>query len=436
MARWSPARRGLLTLMGGVAGGQVLALLASPVLGRVFPPTDYGPFAVINAAILPLGLIAALRLELAIPLPRREGMARDVARLGLQICASLGCAGFAAAWFGRGEIASALGQGQAVAQLIPWVPVIAAEVGAFTVLNQLAIRDKAYGAIARRSLLQAAATVASQIAAGFAGLGAQGLALGLAIGQGVGVWALAVSVRTPPGGEPTVHASPIEILRRFRTFPLLLAPAGLLNTLGVQAPVLLASACFGVEVSGWLGMTQRILALPVSLLGTTLAQVYLGEFSEAKRSASSQLAPLFTRTSKRLALFGVGIAVVVILLGPQGFTFVLGHRWANSGSYAQALAIGLVAQMVAAPLSQTLIVMGKNLQQFIWDVGRLIACGAAVYGGFKFGLSPTTTMWILGAAMTGCYGCLWLMSWHAVRNLHVGRHMGNPTIPDARNRHK
>lgn len=402
--------------MGGVAGGQLLALLASPILGRLFPPSQYGPFAVINAAVMPLGTIAALRLELAIPLPQRQGMARDVSRLGLRICAWFGATGTALTWLLRQQIASALGQDSTVAALIPWAPLIAAEVGAFAVLNQLAIRQKAYGAIARRSLLQAGATVVAQIAGGIAGLGSQGLAIGLAIGQGVGVVTLWASTRPDSREHATVHASSHRILKRFRSFPLLLAPAGLLNSLGLQIPVLLASALFGVEVSGWLGMTQRILALPIALLGTTLAQVYLGEFGEAKRADSDQLTALFVRTSKRLAVVGVVIAAMVMLLGPLGFSVVLGQRWETSGAYAQALAIGLVIQMVASPLSQTLIVMERNLQQFIWDIGRLAVSAGAVYGGYYLGYSAMTTMWLLGAAMAVSYACLWAMSWFAVRH--------------------
>lgn len=432
IAHWSPARRGLLALMGGVAGGQLIALLASPILGRLFPPEQFGPFAVINAAVMPLGTVAALRLELAIPLPRREGLARDVARFGLQICAWFGASGLVLTWIARDRIASALGQSESVAALLPWIPVVAAEVGAFAVLNQLAIRQKAYGAIARRSLLQAGAMVVAQVIAGLAGLGSQGLALGLAIGQGVGVLTLALSIRPQPGGQATVHASPSYIMSRFRSFPLLLAPAGLLNSLGLQAPVLLASALFGVAVSGWLGMTQRILALPIALLGTTLAQVYLGEFGEAKRTASDQLASLFARTSRRLALVGVVIAATVMLLGPLGFSVVLGQRWETSGSYARALAIGLVVQMVASPLSQTLIVMEKNLQQFVWDIGRLVACSMAVYVGYRLGWSATTTMWLLGLAMALSYGCLWAMSWYAVRHAEAAQHMIDPSYPATR----
>ncbi|MBO1755764.1 lipopolysaccharide biosynthesis protein [Allobranchiibius sp. CTAmp26] len=418
LAGWSPARRGLIAIVGGVAGGQLLALLASPILGRLFPPVQYGAFAVITAAILPLGTVAALRLELAIPLPQQERHAWDLATLGLRMCAGLGLLGLLVTWFLRGPIASALGQGHAVANLLPWVPVVAAEVGAFAVLNQLAIRQKAYGAIARRSLLQAAATLVAQITGGFLGLGAQGLAMGLAIGQGVGVATLALSVRQNADAGPDHRASARSLLSRYRSFPLLLAPAGLLNTLGLQAPVLIASALFGVEVSGWLGMTQRILALPIGLLGTTLAQVYLGEFGEAKRTGSAQLAPLFTRTSKRLALVGVVIAAIVMAAGPLGFSLVLGSRWETSGQYARALAVGLVVQMVASPLSQTLIVMEKNLQQFVWDIARLAACSGAVWTGWKLGYGATATMWILGAATALMYAIVWYLSWRAVR--HTG----------------
>lgn len=410
----SATRRGLLVIMGGVAGGQVLALLASPVLGRVFPPEVYGPFAVINAAVLPLGNVAALRLEFAIALPYREGMARDVARLGLQICSAVGLIGAALVWLARFQLASALGQGRSVAELLPWVPFIAGEIGAFTVLNQLAIRQREYGAIGRRSLLQAATTIVVQIGLGLAGFRSQGLAIGMAVGLGVGVATLASSTRTRPGGQATVHAPPGHILRRFKSFPLLVAPAGLLNSVGIQAPVLLASALFGVEVSGWLGMTQRILALPLALLGTTLAQVYLGEFGQARREARERMLPLFIRTSKRLAIVGVVLAAVVIILGPVAFSVVLGPRWETSGSYARALAVGLVLQMVAAPLSQTLIVMEKNFQQFVWDVIRLTVCAAAVLGGYRMGWSPIATMWLLGLATAVTYAWLWGMSWRAV----------------------
>ena len=415
LAQWSPARRGLLAILGGVAGGQLLALLASPVLGRLFPPEQYGPFAVITAAVLPLGTIAALRLELAIPLPRRDGQARDIASLGLWICGFLGLLGLLVSWPTRNSIASALGQSGTVAALVPWVPVVAAEVGAFAVLNQLAIRQKAYSAIARRSLLQAAATVVAQIVCGLAGLGAQGLAIGLALGQAVGVATLALSIRATASSDRDVRTPSRQILTRYRSFPLLLAPAGLLNSLGLQAPVLIASALFGVEVSGWLGMTQRILALPIGLLGTTLAQVYLGEFGEAKRTGSAELAPLFTRTSKRLALIGIVIAAIVMVAGPFAFSVVLGGRWETSGEYARALAVGLVVQMVASPLSQTLIVMEKNLQQFIWDIARLGACSGAVWIGWRLGYGATATMWILGAATALMYGIVWYLSWHAVK---------------------
>lgn len=414
IAHWSPARRGLVALMSGVAGGQLIALLASPVVGRLFPPGQYGPFAVINAVVVPLGTVAAWRLELAIPLPVREGMARDVARLGLRLCAAAGLIGIVIAWVTREAIANSLGQNQSVADLLPWGPLIAAEVGAVAVLTQLAIRRKAYGAIARRSVLQACATISSQIVAGLLGMGAQGLVLGLAIGQGVGVLTLGSSVWA--GAKVTAHATAIQILRRFRSFPLLLAPAGLLNSLGLQAPVLIASAVFGAEVSGWLGMTQRILALPIALLGTTLAQVYLGEFGEAKRHASKDLIPLFIRTSRRLAAVGAALALLVITLAPFAFSLVLGRRWEASGYYAQALAVGLVVQMVASPLSQTLIVMGKNAQQILWDIARLFACSAAVFGGYKLKFSATSTMWLLGTTMAVMYACLWSMSWRAVKN--------------------
>ncbi len=160
-------------------------------------------FAVITAAILPLGTIAALRFELAIPFPQRDRHAWDLASLGLRICAGFGLLELLITWFARSPIASALGQGHAVA---------------------------------RRSLLQAAATVVAQTAGGFLGLGAQGLALGLAIGQG-GVATLALSVRQNAETGPDDRAQPPKPAQPLQIVPLLLAPAFAVHTGMIAAPL-------------------------------------------------------------------------------------------------------------------------------------------------------------------------------------------------------
>lgn len=409
----SSARKGFLAIAGASGAAQLVGLAGMPIISRLFSPEEFGPFAVVNAAVLPAAALASLRLELAIPLPD-ERQARALVSLGLR----------ASVWFG---LAWTVVAGLAVTgagvwsdgswwSLVLWVPVVAGLMGAFAVLNQYAVRHRAYGAIGRRNVLMAVSVVVLQIAAGFLDAGPHGLAAGLAGGQLVGVLSLRHSLRERLGAAsaPT-RAERAVTLRNHRTYPLLMAPAGVVNVLGLTAPLLLVASLFGQTVSGWLGMTQRVLTLPVALLGLALAQVYLGEFSAARREGRRDLERLFLRTSRRLGLAALVMALVVGLASPFAFPLVLGEQWGRSGTYAVALAAAMGVQMVASPLSQTVIVMGYPAFQAAWDVLRLLVCGGAVILSHRLGLEDASTVGVLGAAMCLTYLLSWLMSFWAVR---------------------
>lgn len=409
---WSmvSARRGVASILGGTAAAQVIALAAAPLISRLFTASEYGPFAVISAASLPLVALMALRLDLAIPAIDGEATTLRVARFGTEVAVFLMLAFALLGWVVRIPLAEALKIPDA--RIIPTIPIIAGVTAIYTVLNQVAIRHRRYRAIGQRNLLQGAAVAGLQLVAGLVGWGSVGLAAGMAGGQFLGVVSLAYSLRDlewiPLSGNRGY------ILREFRSYPLLMAPSGLVNALGLQAPVILASASYGHDVSGWLGMTQRILALPVGLIGSAISQVYLGEFGAARRNGRRDLSKIFLRTSKILLASAVIMTSLVLIFGPWAFAFVLGAEWRNSGIYAQALAIGMGAQMVAAPLSQTLIALGRVKQQVVWDVGRLLACGGAVLMCQALGVTAAAAMWSLGITTTLAYAASWVMSLWAV----------------------
>src|SRR5664280_1039604 len=83
MRHLSTSQRGVFAIASGTVVGQVLALISAPLLSRLYTPRDYGVFAVLSALIVTLGAVSALRLELAIPLPAKEGDAHSLVAAGL-----------------------------------------------------------------------------------------------------------------------------------------------------------------------------------------------------------------------------------------------------------------------------------------------------------------------------------------------------------------
>ena len=77
--------RNVLTLMMGTTIAQAIPIAISPVLTRIYTPSDFGLFALFNSLIAVFGVIASGRYELAIMLPKKDEDAINIASLGILI---------------------------------------------------------------------------------------------------------------------------------------------------------------------------------------------------------------------------------------------------------------------------------------------------------------------------------------------------------------
>lgn len=414
--RLTPNRRGVLAILGGTAGGQAVALVFAPVLSRLYSPADFGLFTVVFSLVAIVGTMAALRFELAVPLPGRDQDAHGLVALGLMsTCVTFVLASVFVA-FGGSRLALAFEQ----PDLMPWlwfVPLTSTMMGAYLVLNQLAIRHRRYGDIARRNFMQSTAMVATQVAAGLTNLKTGGLIAGLAVGQATSAVSLVKGsgLLCDEAKEGRQWRQLRHVANRYRQFPLVLAPSGLLNVMGFQLPVVVIAYWYGTSVAGWMGLTQRVLSLPVMLFGTAIAQVYIAELARAAREDLNRASELFFVASRRLLMAATAAALTLLFAGPFLFGFVFGTTWKISGGYAQALALSLGAQLVATPLSQTLIVFERQMAQLGWDAGRLALVMGAVTLCHRLGGSALATIWAYGGASASAYAISWGLSLCTIR---------------------
>jgi O-antigen/teichoic acid export membrane protein len=392
----------------------------------VYSAQDFGLFAILSAAMVIIGTLAPGRLELAIPLPERdrEGMGlTQMALLSSAVIAGLVAVVVAAA---GPNIAASFGQ----PDLMPWmwlVPLGVLALGCFQTLNQLALREQRYRAVARRNVMQGVTTVAAQLLFSLSTLKSGGLAGGFVLGQGVGAGSLAMGARL--GGRTAREALSLRLwsglLSRYRRFPLLLGPAGLLNVSGLQLPVVLIAYWYGPEVAGWLGLTQRVLTLPVSLVGTAVAQVYLSHIARSTRTDPERSLILFRRASKALISCSMLILPVLWLGGPWLFSFVFGSQWLASGQFSQALALGLAGQLVAAPLSQTLVALERQAVQLIWDLTRVVLLVTGLALCVALGGPATAAVWVVGTVSGLMYAASWVLSRNALLQAARAHHPEN-----------
>ncbi len=357
--RWQGAPGGafarhVLTLASGTAIAQVILVLATPVLTRLYTPTDYGTLAVYSSTLTVLLVLASLRYEAAIPLPEDEDVAGSLLALTLFVLAGMVILVALLVWL-AGDAFVASANAERLRPYLWLLPVGLLGAGTYQALSYWAIRRRAFGRIARTKLTQGAGQVVSQVGLGLLKLGAPGLLIGDVIGRVAGGGGLALlASRDRPFAQVT-RASLAAAATRYRRFPLLTTWSGLLNVGSLQLPSLMFSASFGAAAAGFYALSYKMLVLPTMLVAQAVGQVFLARASSLSREPE-RLRRLTEGTA--LALFACGLPVfaAVGLGGPQLFATVMGSQWEQAGRYAQALAPWFVVWLVSSPLGGLLSV--------------------------------------------------------------------------------
>lgn len=406
----SPFVRNVGILASGTAAGQALIILASPALTRLYSPEDFGAFAVFSATLFCLLQLASMRYEWAILLPEseREAASLLVLSLGIATVFSAMAGGAVLLW---GDRLARWTNSPSLAFHLWLLPVSLWAAGIYQAVNAWCTRHKSFQPVARSQVSQNLTRVIAQIGLGLLHLGTLGLMVGDVVGRWMGAGTLAFRARrNDPGVFSRIGAKEIlAAARRYRRFPLFASGASFLQQAGLQLTPLLVAVLYGAHVAGWYSLGQRVVGLPLVMVGYAIAQVYEGHAAELARSDGAALRRLFLKTSLVLGLAGSVPFGLLALSGPWLFSVVFGREWAETGRYFQVLAPMCLTQLVVVPLSQTLAILERQSLQLGWDAARLALLVGVLVGSRHAGLAPYPAIALFGIAMTAAYIVLYLL---------------------------
>ncbi|WP_018866775.1 MULTISPECIES: oligosaccharide flippase family protein [unclassified Thioalkalivibrio] len=400
--------RSVSVLAGGTAAGQIIVVAASPILTRLYSPEDFGLLAVYAGLLGILGVIASLRYQLAIPLPESDEEAASVVVLSLLVVLGMTAVSAVIVWIWGGPITATLNT-PALEPYLWLLPIGLFLIGVYQVFNYWAIRVKAFPAIARTKLTQALSMVGVQLG-GYA-LGPVALLLGQVSGQAAGTSSLGLlAIRRKWATFRKVRLTDIRwSASRYRRFPIYSSWSGVFNKTGTELPAILFAALFSPAVAGIYMLAHRVLAMPMSLLGKAIADVFFSSASKANRDGS--LATLVSGIHTKMAHIAMPPALLLLLLGPDLFAFAFGDPWRQAGQFAQWMAPFLYIQFVTSPLSTLHSVVEKQAQGAFFHVVLLMVrvVGLSI-GGLREDVMLAVALFSIGSALCWVGFLLWLLS--------------------------
>ena len=407
--------RRLGMLSGGMAIGQAVTLLASPILTRLYDPHDFGIYAVFTALSGLLGTVVALRYEFAIPLAPTERQAADLAALCLVAISFLCVVSVPVIWLGGDRLAQVT-QMPGLAHILWWLPATMGMAGIAQFLNYWSVYRGTFRLNASSRIVQSVLQSVMQVVLGVLGAGPGGMVLGYALAYGVR--AANFLLRLPRRDWRLLRGARVTAMRKCAIeqwrYPVLSAPSGLLQNGSQLLPALLLASLYGPAVAGWYGLGQRLIGLPVRLLGQAASQVYLGEIAISSRGDSFKL---FKQAS--LAFFALGIVIMapLLLAGPSLFAFVFGETWRTAGEITRLLVPLYLTRLVVTPVSQTLNAYGRQSQHLLTATLDTSLLATSFVIAWQFSLEPLTTVLMFSVGSSLAYLLYFWLAFNAARSL-------------------
>jgi O-antigen/teichoic acid export membrane protein len=390
--------RNMLTLLSGTAIAQLIPLLATPVLTRIYTPEQFGALAILLAVANPLSLLVCGRYDLTVVLPRDDERANVLARLALLLAMVVSLLLGGLLWSFREPLSGLMG-GEVALTPVLLAPLLFLLMGFFQPLNNWLIRKQAFRAMSVNKMVQTTGITLVSL-----GLGWWAFEHGLMVGYVAG-WALyvafgAMQVRWKGFRfRPLQFAAMREAAMAYRSFPLYNALPAVMNTATLSIPVFLLTRVFDEQVTGQFNLCRQTIFLPVTFFATSFMQVYMQRASSTVAAGGAVLPSL--RRSVQL-LGGLALALVLVLLtaGPFLFGLVFGAQWTEAGTYARILALPIALQFVVVPLTPLLPALGHIRAYSIWQV--LYFASVLLLGFVAFAL-PSDYLLALAAVESLCF---------------------------------
>jgi lipopolysaccharide exporter len=332
--------KNVLVVMSGTAVAQIIGFAMSPIISRLFSPSDYGVFGSFDAV---LGVIVAgvtLDYSQAIMLPKEKG---DAINLFFVSCLSTSAVGLLCLMvcliFPTNINKLMKTEGIWALAFLALASIVA---GLNLSSQAWCVRVKAFKHTSASQVSRSLSSNGAQVGFGLFNGGATGLIVSSVLANILAsfnlLWVIVPDIKTFWQGIRWHRMKELAI--EYRDFPMYSGSQNVINALSNSLPVLLLGHFYGIAVAGAYAFGERILSAPMGLVLTALRQVLFQNASEI-HNKGGRIMPLYVKIT--LGLFALALlpALVLFIWAPQLFTWIFGYQWNTAGEFARWLILWL-----------------------------------------------------------------------------------------------
>jgi O-antigen/teichoic acid export membrane protein len=360
--------RNSMTLTIGTSISQLIPILFSPVLTRLFSPSEFGILAVVSSITLIISVVSTGKYETIILIAKNNRDAANIAILALLISLIVSLASLLLFLFFSDTIINILNQ----PRLEHWIfvcPLMSFLISIYQVYNEWCIRKSQFKNLATNKIINSGAITASNLLFGFLRISSGGLIYGELLGRFISALSCTYYATKRDFHEfrSSQFSRMIELGKQYLSAPRFILPGQLLNTFAGQIVILLIAGFFSDVEVGYYSMTVMVLSVPASLISLTIRDVFRQKANEEYQK-NKNCRDIYLKTLKAVSAISLIIFTGLFFILPGLFAFVFGENWRTAGEYARILSPTIMISFIAESVWGMFIVAEKMRAVLIWQI--------------------------------------------------------------------
>jgi O-antigen/teichoic acid export membrane protein len=384
--------------------GQLLGFIVTPIISRLYSPTDFGIFQLFLSVVNLIGIISCLSYHSAINLPKKHEDAADIVVLCAILILITSIISTIVFLIFSGYIEAAFNT-PTLANYILLLPIaIICNSFAYVLIFWLS-RKEEFGTIAKGNFFSSVTGKTVTLGSGILAPSPFGLILGTITNDAT---VAAIALKRTLSDFHLFRNSSFEKIKevayRYKKFPKYSAGANLTSTAAVQVTPFMLALFFSPVIVGYYAIAYMVIIIPSKLMGNSVATIFFQKACVEKNRIGS-ITNIVKTVNTRLISIGIFICLILIIVGPELFSFFLGAKWSTAGVYAQILAPWFFVSFISTPLFSIFNVLEKQGASWWFSLSLLISRIVVLAVGGLLG-DPIISMLLLSA--TGVIFWSWM----------------------------
>lgn len=367
-----------LKLGTGTILAQIISLVSIPIISRIYNPAEYGHLTLMLSVTAILIPVATFRIETLIVVSDTDEEAAKLLSISANLALIVSATLFAITYIKYFIFENSSFMHALITSFLFAMVLMAQSIGVLMV--QVALRAHKDSDIARSSVIQNLSISFAQVVTGIWSPSGSALISSYVAGRIVGIsplWRETRKILSKRGGDSR------RTLEKYMTQLKASRPlvfASVIDSAILGLPIILISTQFGLQYSGYIGITQTILTVPITLVGGAFGSVILSELSSNIRDNqdSTHRNDTIIRTfSKYLFYFSITFAIVTLLFGSAIFKLIFNDNWLEASRLVGYLAVPFGVSLLWQPLMSVYFASQQWNKYLKISISRLVLSSSA-----------------------------------------------------------